>query len=424
MKHKIRIVIADDEEIIRNGLEAFFISPDLGFEVVGIFENGQQTIEYIANNGADIVLTDVNMPHKSGLDVASYVHRNMPETHVVIISGYQEFKYAQSAIEYGVNSYLLKPVRIEHMYETFSKIAKEINREREVRNAAEREKEQYSILIPTLRQQFLQDLVYRKPGTEADLESDMEKMGFGNNATKKPFAVFGLKVISGDVPFEEIYPYGKARLWQAILNSLRDNTVLLFCEKSDAGNTSTFFAYQQNAASKEDLLYVLDEHINKVSASFKKVFNIPFFAVNLQGFDNISALQRYLVCEMDARTEMGSNDGREFAIEAGSDNAIQTALDYIQQNYKNDISLSEVADVVHLSMMYFGRLFKQETGKTFTDYLTYLRIEKAKQMIKSSSRKIFEVSKSVGYINDKYFTRIFKKITGMTPLEYRKHTKN
>ncbi|NJD03750.1 MAG: response regulator [Ruminiclostridium sp.] len=420
MKQKMRLVIADDEEIIRNGLEFFFSSSDLDIEIVGIFESGQQTIEYLAINGADIVLTDVNMTNKSGLDVAAYVHQNMPDVHVVIISGYHEFKYAQSAIEYGVSSYLLKPVSISQLYESFSRLVKEINMEREARKAAQREKEQYSILIPTLQQQFLQNLVYQQSETEAELESEMGRLGFGGNATKKPFSVFELRIISG-----ETFHYGKDRLHLALLNFLRNSKELQFYEKTGVGDTAAFFSYQKDTTTKEALLYVLDALISKASVSFKEVFNISFIVANLKVFDDIIALRQYLICELESREriEFGTNDGGKYKTETGSDNTIQTALQYIQRNYGRDISLSEVADIMHLNTMYFGRLFKQETGKSYTDYLTYLRIEEAKRMLRDGRSRIFEVGKSVGYINDKFFIRIFKKNMGMTPLEYRKRFK-
>ncbi len=102
---------------------------------------------------------------------------------------------------------------------------------------------------------------------------------------------------------------------------------------------------------------------------------------------------------------------------------ILTAKQYIHTNYQSDISLKEVADHVHLSASYFSALFKLETGYTFTDYVTNLRIHTAQNMLATTYASIQDISEAVGYHDSKYFSRIFKKATGMTPLKYRQENK-
>lgn len=100
--------------------------------------------------------------------------------------------------------------------------------------------------------------------------------------------------------------------------------------------------------------------------------------------------------------------------------AIQQALDYIHRHYAERVTLSLVADHVHLNASYFSLQFKNEVGKNFTDVLKEYRIEKAKELLRSPGYKIYEISTAVGYQNPNYFTDAFKLMTGMTPLEYRK----
>ena len=73
-----------------------------------------------------------------------------------------------------------------------------------------------------------------------------------------------------------------------------------------------------------------------------------------------------------------------------------------------------------LSPVYVSRLFKQETGETFTDYITKVRIEKAKELLSYSAVKVYDVGRRTGYFNPRYFYRVFKNITGYTPSEYRR----
>ncbi|MCG8501186.1 MAG: AraC family transcriptional regulator, partial [Firmicutes bacterium] len=92
---------------------------------------------------------------------------------------------------------------------------------------------------------------------------------------------------------------------------------------------------------------------------------------------------------------------------------------YILENFNKDISLQDAANYVNLSPGYFSRFFSGEMGETFTDYIIKLRIEHAKELIKASNFKIYEIAEMVGYENQHYFSRIFKKVTGLTPQQYK-----
>lgn len=98
---------------------------------------------------------------------------------------------------------------------------------------------------------------------------------------------------------------------------------------------------------------------------------------------------------------------------------IRKAKQYILEHHASDISLSSVAERVGLSTVYLSKLFKQESGENFSDYLTRVRIEKAKEYLKDPHYKIYEISELIGYKNLKHFYKLFRKFTGFTPSEYR-----
>jgi AraC-like DNA-binding protein len=97
---------------------------------------------------------------------------------------------------------------------------------------------------------------------------------------------------------------------------------------------------------------------------------------------------------------------------------IEHAMIYLQQNYMNDISLDNCADHIGTNPFFLSKSFKQVTGKNFIDYLTGLRMDKAKELLRESGMKINDVAEQVGYQHS-YFNRIFKKLEGMTPSRYR-----
>ncbi len=100
-------------------------------------------------------------------------------------------------------------------------------------------------------------------------------------------------------------------------------------------------------------------------------------------------------------------------------NPIEMAKQIINRNYQSDINLELISKYVHLSPTYFSELFKRETGMSFIDYKTLVRIENAKKLFANTGMSIYEISNRIGYTNPKYFSRLFKKITGMSPFEYK-----
>ncbi len=98
---------------------------------------------------------------------------------------------------------------------------------------------------------------------------------------------------------------------------------------------------------------------------------------------------------------------------------VKQAIEYIENNVGKDISLNEISEKLNISSYYFSKLFKEETNEGFIEYLTKRRVEKAKEMLRDLSRSIKEVGSDCGYSDPNYFSRIFKKSTGMTPTEYR-----
>jgi two-component system response regulator YesN len=98
---------------------------------------------------------------------------------------------------------------------------------------------------------------------------------------------------------------------------------------------------------------------------------------------------------------------------------LDKAIQFINQNYRENITLENVAYEAGFSTYYFGKLFKKTFGVTFTDYLTSLRISRAKELLKDPYLTVKGITYQVGFMDPNYFTRVFKKSEGLTPTEYR-----
>ena len=118
----IRVIIADDEKLICRLVQALADWDSLGMEVAGTAENGLEALQLVEALEPDILITDIRMPGCDGLELIRRAKELRPQLEVVIISGYAHFEYAQSAIQFGVGNYLLKPIKKEELMDTLRKM--------------------------------------------------------------------------------------------------------------------------------------------------------------------------------------------------------------------------------------------------------------------------------------------------------------
>lgn len=122
-----RVFLADDEHLIREGLAEAIPWDSLGLTLVGLAPDGKQALREIRDLRPDIVLTDIRMPYVDGLELIAKIREIQPECRIIIITGYGEFEYAQTAIRYGVSDFLVKPVDIPNLCRVLAHIVQELD---------------------------------------------------------------------------------------------------------------------------------------------------------------------------------------------------------------------------------------------------------------------------------------------------------
>lgn len=132
-----KIIIVDDEKNIRDRLAQFFPWSEVDFEVVGTAENGIEALELIKQERPHAVLTDVLMPEMTGLELSREIKTTYPDIKVIILSAYDDFKYAQDAIRFGVKGYLLKPLMKNDFFNVFTKLSEELREDEKVKEVEE-----------------------------------------------------------------------------------------------------------------------------------------------------------------------------------------------------------------------------------------------------------------------------------------------
>lgn len=166
-----------------------------------------------------------------------------------------------------------------------------------------------------------------------------------------------------------------------------------------------------------ELVVILSRAAVEGGAHLEMVMGLNFkYIQEFSTLNSIEEISFWLVKVLEKFTEMVFTVGNVKNYEI-----IQKALDCIRENYNKDMSLEDVAKVVYLSTGYFSRLFKEEVGVNFSDYLARVRIEESKKYLSMLSMSMLDVAQEVGYQDQSYYTKVFKKIEGISPGQFRKN---
>ncbi|MBQ8588411.1 MAG: response regulator [Clostridia bacterium] len=493
MNELYRLIIADDERQIREGLSTVVDWKTLGFEVVGVFSDGTDVISFLDNNMADVVLTDIRMAHVSGLDVARYVSTNCKNTKVILLTGYKDFEYAKAACEYGVYHYLLKPTELPELHDVFVKLRKQFDEQKKERKFRERSTRH-------LPEHFLSELYFGVFRNDRALSGTIKLLGIEEELSGKSFSVLELHIDNYDKMNK--HGYGKVQVYKAMRHFME----LKFPNASFAvpyqeAETVTYIAYGHGVPTEQlaqtiaselsatmglsvnvsikgeyQNIYMLAAALRSESDSElvdlkhlierqKLLFSCLFSGEKEQAMGILASITQSLsgvdddtvyafmsnlfgllakkiadlgiVCENEYFEVPNPAGGRESIITAsvknmskitdlminhlsGAENiTINKAKEFIMENYSKDILLEDVANHVFLSPAYLSRIFKKCVGESFSSYLFSIRINRAKALLKNSNLRVYEIAEKVGIQTPKYFFKLFKDHTGLTPSEYR-----
>jgi two-component system response regulator YesN len=362
-----RVLIIDDEKIIRSGLEKGLPWSALGLQVIGTAADGIEGERFIREFSPDIVITDIKMPGKNGLDMLRDLeNQKMPK--IVLMTGFEEFEYARAAVDLRVDKMFLKPVNDAELTEALRGIAEDLRKQYE----RDRRVEESRSLARQALALAAGGTGERSGGKMTEL---LEALRRGDRKTLQ-------KCWRGiEASFDREHGPDDYRI------TVLQTAHLIFRD------------YETMTGSRHNALKDAFQRLG--AAILEKNRRADIFAA---GWEFVESLLGY----------------REHDCLSQSALIIRRAVDYIEENYRNGmISLPEVAGRVYASPSYLSFLFKKEQGMSFTDYLTRVRINEAKKLLQTTELKVAEVAVRAGYSNPQYFNYCFKKQTGYSPFQYK-----
>lgn len=525
-------IIVDDEPIIREGVRDNIPWSELGFRYAGGCGNGVEAMDLVEQENPDVIMTDINMPFMDGLSLSEWVLQHRPLTKVLILSGYDDFEYAQRALKLKVYDFILKPVTPKEFRETLGALRRRLDEERENRRNMELLKAQLRTSLPLLRERLLNALVSNARGDQEGIGERLAYLGVGLPADAGAYQVIALDLDakrSGEEAYLDLIAEGNAvdeflpdDYPRVIFNDPSGRTVLVSWE-ADASRvyaatlgaverllravpqalartasagigdpvpdlwelSSSYreavqaleygrlrgggraFSYREllgrdsrerpptsnwgrriataiKAADREEAERAVDAMVDDcLKGAYEPGFaratlrmalasmvqacedlRIPESEVLSEGGDPFSLLSSLRSLE-EARTwfksiatrvlEALSEHQEDFARTKAREGAL-----YMERRFAEpDLSLASLCRDLCVSSSYFSLIFKKHQGATFVERLTELRITKAKELLRSTAMKTYEVAEAVGYRDPHYFSLIFRKTAGETPTAYR-----
>ena len=535
----LRLLIAEDELWLRKRLVSTIDWSSYGISEVYEAEDGGEALEIALKEKPDIVITDIRMPELSGIDLMKKLNENSIFSKMIVVSGYDDFEYAQGALRMGAINYLLKPVDEEELLDSVKRCVEELKKEKNKETVFDKQSAAFEMLM----EHIYEDLIFEtsEKRTEELLQKlSRKEIGFPFqsaavvNMQVREHTFFVNDKVKSDMWSvyqwlrrnlqEDCYEcqYLYMRGSQIVLLLFGDDLEAKFMERVEnwvqlilealqkklnislfmaAGDVTDDFSgihrsyemaqkkiKEKRAEEKRILALRNQETEQELNTRFDDVYGEYDFKLLIKEIRNgdsekaqtelqailqsssrrlqsadMMKLQLFYMnfinriagaclpeCEayadelaMQCMTVMreliyiGSDTIvtemwdclRKFVeklVEVYQENngkrkhwMIDQVLQYVEENYNTALSTRDIAGRFFMNTSYFSKLFHEQMGCTFSNYLINVRVEKAKMMLTQTNMKLYDIAEAVGYTNVQYFSTIFKEKEGLTPSAFR-----
>ncbi|WP_199616120.1 response regulator transcription factor [Paenibacillus alkalitolerans] len=460
----IKVLVVDDDKLVRKGLISAMPWADFDMQVVGEANNGEKALEFLASNEVDLMLTDLAMPVMSGIELMRAARRKYPKLFIVVLTLHQDFDYIQEALRLGAIDYIAKvQLEKERFEEVLGRVHSRIKEELkkagpadaadtygsdtgyvflskddqpdtgrlfELPLLAEREPEEIdanvwlwaqdddTIAADEVRSELTERLSGHAGWTVMKLQ--------GLSGQKKSFIH---RLLRGYRQKDFFYDYDPSeRFFEKSVESMQAG--------HPAADEESFASLKEQWLSLEwihqeelynklrdqlqmqrlpvprivQLLYLLENEWNRVYSSVAKKS-----IVQPERIDSWHEFESWLqsVRGFTAQITNQAQYSQEVA------DCIMKAVKIVQEEMDKQLFAVDVARRVNMSRSYFSQCFKDIAGKPFNEYLRHVRIEKAKEYLIHTNKSVQWIAERTGYMDEKYFSRLFREHAGMLPSEFR-----
>ena len=398
------MIIIDDESFFLNSVKTLLNWELFDIALMGVFSNPVEAMEYIKANHVDIIMTDIKMPVVNGIDIARYCHYNQPDTKVIFLSGYEDFEYAKQAISYNVYSYVTKPVSRSTLTKLFYELNSELGKNR-IKNQFLSDGANDAI-----RKSFM-SLLSGENADIGEITDSLTEAGIEIDCDSSHFAVISHKIDEADDYFKNKWRHNDEQLIKALENIINSHSYCGYTGLAFFYNSGfDIFFISKPAVSGNEVRQFIDNHIVKLHDLFRECLRMNTSVENIFIAQNAGELKEYNLTLSSLKRENATKNKNLIMSEAKS---------YIDLHYSENITLGTISNRFGFNQTYFSNQFAKSFGVKFSDYLTKIRMEAAKELLVNSETKISSIPQLVGLSSLPTFSLSFKKYTGYSPSDYK-----
>lgn len=387
----LRILLIDDEPIIAQGLTKNFPWEMVPAKLVGTARDGAEGWRLILEEKPDLVISDIVMPELTGLDLAERIEQHGLPTRIVLISAYDQFSYAQEAVQRGASAYFLKPLDHELMLRKLQKIHREAMSEKDQEREFRRLERVVEKTLPLWSTSLLFQIARFGTSSLGPLDPEIREtlpmpLGYLLHCELEPYPARSsqlLEIRQALVRLLEELPF------HVIENPLTDSLMYLLLAQDVLPESEA-----------------LETWLEPICHSIRDRFQLGV-TIHVKGrFSNYDELHLVYRDEQEG--------------EVVGDLLHARMLSVIEENFKDpDFSLKSCAALLNLSPQHLSRLYRQKTDSSFLEHLTRRRMEEAVRLLCGTDLPIGELAEKLGFADPRYFSQVFRRHTGQTPSQYR-----
>lgn len=475
----IHIVVVDDEEISLMGITLMIEKSQLPVTVDATFTNSVEAVEYISNNQVDILLTDLNMPELSGINLIELVKEKSPVTQIIVLTGFGSLDYATEAMKNGVKYFLTKPSSPRKINETIALAIedyKSVNRQELLRKKqiveniifdedySEKINQKFSFL--TFSSQISAELKRKIESSIQTLEipyvaSLLENMIFFYFFNHPTFPISEINKEQFNNSEKVVFVFGDNQDATSIESSIKralcldkksfytQKEIWLSIDNEEfKNNNDAVLEYQQmrnilrKRLDENNFSFVTDSVVEFIQLADNALVPEPDLKLDIMSLFEASFVKfdsskdyfdkfRDQIQKSDSSLQISDCINNALAWmrhendDVLPDDSISNNLNFIIEKYfgNSELSLKWISQhVLFLNVDYLGKTYLKETGTKFSTKLTEVRMIQARKLL-VEGKKVSDVAELVGLGNTpNYFGQLFKKYYGYTPKQV--HQKN
>jgi two-component system response regulator YesN len=401
------VLVVDDEPLVRLSLKNMNDWESFGFFFGYEAAHGRQAIEILqGKERIDIVILDINMPVMNGLELIEHIQLMDDKPEILILSSHNDFSLVRQAFKLGVHDYILKTemepdIMLAYLKEIASRLEASEKRKLSHFSTLSLVERKY------LRRQFLKDLL----SGQLDRDITEKTQQFDIRLQEDCLSLAAISINAFDIVRRR---YEEEKLHTFVENVI--NIIAQILSRQPYGEVLSldeehyviFFSFEENTSEDIPKIY---EILREFERSLKHYLEISI-SYGLSDLGSGFEIIRDLYKEAEKRKTLESR-------------IVRKTKRYVMEHFNDpELDLQNISQFIGITKNHLSHQFSKETGEHLRDYIHHIRIEEAKKLLLNTNMKVYEVCYQVGYKNVESFSRIFKKLTGVSPNKYSPNFQN